>query len=68
MNHIYTKRIIKINIDSSNPEEAINNAKNGNFNEEIISDTFLVTDENGIILAKEKVNYVGEGVYFTYTG
>lgn len=66
--HVYIKRIIKINIDTKDPQDAITKAKTNNFLEDIISDTFIVTDENGIILAKEKVNYKGEGVSFTFTG
>jgi len=71
MYKIYTKRIIELEIPvgTKTPEELLKVAKEETSKEKIISNTFMVLDEAGIILAKEKiVNGGGNGVSFTFDG
>ncbi len=61
----YIKRIIKVKIPltseiSETPDEVLEKAKH-TLEGEVISDTFLVEDENELIVAKQKVVYDGIG-------
>ncbi len=61
MYHTYIKRIIEVVVPGTTPEELLNSAKELKVKENVISDTFLVEDENELIIAKQKVTYDGVG-------
>jgi hypothetical protein len=66
---LFTKRIIKIDLDiadGESPEEIIKKAKSSKWLGQVVSDTFLVEDETGIIQGKEKTVYDGRGKEFTF--
>lgn len=68
MYNIFIKRIIKLDIPNTTetPETLLKTAEEKLAKETIISDTFLIEDENKIIIAKEKVIYdtVGKVIRF----
>ena len=67
----YSKRVIKFEINGDLPaEEMLKLAKIGGLPESVVSDTFLITDKEGMILAKDKVVYDGSdnGMSFTFGG
>lgn len=57
----FIKRIIEVEVEGTTPEEKLAKAKEKKAEERIISDTFLVEDDNQLIVAKEKVIYDGVG-------
>lgn len=57
----YIKRIIEVVVSGKTPEELLTSAKELKAEEKIISDTFMVEDESGCIIAKQKVIYDGVG-------
>ena len=63
MYNIFIKRIIKVDIPNTieTPETLLKTAEEKKAKETIISDTFMVEDENKLIIAKEKVIYDGVG-------
>ena len=67
MYYAYIKRIIKVDVAGENPEELLKLIKEKTLPEKIISNTFIVEDEKGIIADKEKVIYEGDGHAFVYT-
>jgi hypothetical protein len=62
----YIKRIIRVEVLGATPEEKLSAAKEQKAVEEIISDTFFVEDDKGLIVHKEKVIYDGVGKHFVF--
>jgi hypothetical protein len=61
MYHTYIKRILKVEVTGDTPEEVLAELKKKQTQEILISDTFLVEDDNELIVAKQKVIYDGVG-------
>jgi len=68
MLEVYIKRIVKLEIPDGSPDELLKKAKTLKYPETLVSNTFLVTDKEGIIQTKEKIAVEGDGVSFTFTG
>lgn len=66
MYRTYIKRIIEVVIPGETPKELLTSAKELKVQEKIISDTFMVEDENEMIIAKQKVIYDGVGKVLRY--
>ena len=58
MYYAYSKRIIRFKVTERLPNEMLALVKKG-APEEVISDTFFIDNEEGIVVAKEKVIYDG---------